>query len=174
MSETTGVPRSETAGRSTARHVAPPLPPVAPTFDHTKVRAALSANADRRAASRSAAVSRSVPLHVTLRRRHDHDTGVEPANSDGTGAIKNASHGGRLQSSAVPGTSDNDAIAAVESAGVHDPREQHGPARFRDAKPSLGWRAVTLTADAIVLTIAAPFFAVWYVARAIKRLFVKG
>ncbi len=30
-------------------------------------------------------------------------------------------------------------------------------------------RAVWLTADAIVLTIASPFFAVWWVARAIKR-----
>lgn len=31
-------------------------------------------------------------------------------------------------------------------------------------------RAVWLMSDAVVLTIAAPFFAVWWIGRAIKRM----
>ncbi len=44
--------------------------------------------------------------------------------------------------------------------------------RRRDpaSDPSIAWRAITLTSDAVVLTIAAPFIAVWYVVRALKRL----
>ena len=30
-------------------------------------------------------------------------------------------------------------------------------------------RAVTLTSDAIVLTIASPFFAIWWIVRAVRR-----
>lgn len=31
-------------------------------------------------------------------------------------------------------------------------------------------RAIWLMSDAVVLTIASPFFAVWWIARAIKRM----
>lgn len=31
-------------------------------------------------------------------------------------------------------------------------------------------RAIWLTSDAIVLTIAAPFFAIWWIGRTIKRI----
>ncbi len=34
-------------------------------------------------------------------------------------------------------------------------------------------RTLTLTADAVVLTLASPFFAAWWIVRSVRRLFVK-
>ena len=42
-------------------------------------------------------------------------------------------------------------------------------AQIVTAIASAASRALTLTCDAIILTLAAPFFAVWWVVRAVRR-----
>lgn len=51
--------------------------------------------------------------------------------------------------------------------------EKNRVERLQAALPKWTTRAVTLTADAIVLTLAAPFFAVWWCVRALQRLMRK-
>ena len=58
-----------------------------------------------------------------------------------------------------PGTMARDAVKM--------PSAKEGPAMHAD---SIYKRAVWLMSDAVVLTIAAPFFAVWWVGRAVKRM----
>lgn len=174
VGENTGFPRTDSAGRSTARQVTAPPRPAVPTFDHAKIRAALSANSDRLAASHSAAASRSDLLHVTMRRRREQDARTDAADAETTDDIEHVAKPGQGPSRAASDMRDSEDASAAGHQAVRGTLERDRPAQFRDAGPSLGWRALALTADAVVLTIAAPFLAVWYVGRAVKRLVVKG
>lgn len=49
----------------------------------------------------------------------------------------------------------------------YKPPLREGPGMYTD---SVYKRAIWLTSDAIVLTIAAPFFAIWWIGRTIKRI----
>lgn len=69
------------------------------------------------------------------------------------------------------------ANAAKHEAAMQAPahgNERISKPRAVDDKPSPLWRIVTLSSDAVVLTFALPYMAVWYAARALRRLVRSG
>ena len=64
-------------------------------------------------------------------------------------------------------TSDQQKAGAINEDALKLRRLEEGQAMY--ATPVYK-RALSLTSDAIVLTLASPFFAVWWIARTIKRL----
>lgn len=99
------------------------------------------------------------------------DMRVEPKHAPGPAPAGKARHEERGDRSDP--LSGDEAFAAMQSTAATDqPTEQafvDQSDRDSIAKQRAG-RALALASDAVVLTIAAPFFAVWFVVRAAKRL----